>query len=126
MNESMSRPEPNPHDLRARLFKALANPHRLAILERLAACCAPGVVWQVPDSAAANVGDLGSGLGIAGSTLSHHLKELVHAGLIRTERRGKNVVCWLDPDVLRDLADYFKSLLVNPQTEIPDLRARAE
>jgi ArsR family transcriptional regulator len=108
------------------LFKALANPHRLAILERLAACCAPGVVWQAPDSATTNVGDLGNGLGIAGSTLSHHLKELIHAGLIRTERRGKNVACWLDPDVLRDLAEYFQSLLTNPQAEIPDLRLKPE
>jgi ArsR family transcriptional regulator, arsenate/arsenite/antimonite-responsive transcriptional repressor len=34
---------------------------------------------------------LGAMLGIAGSTLSFHLKELVHAGLVTVDRDGRNL-----------------------------------
>jgi DNA-binding transcriptional ArsR family regulator len=36
-------------------------------------------------------GALGAMLGIAGSTLSFHLKELVHAGLVTVDRDGRNL-----------------------------------
>ncbi len=36
-------------------------------------------------------GSLSSMLGIPGSTLSFHLKELVHAGLLSVERDGRNL-----------------------------------
>jgi len=54
------------------------------------------------------VGDLGEGLDIAASTLSHHLKELNRAGLVRMERRGKHIECWLEPEVLGELARFFR------------------
>jgi SAM-dependent methyltransferase len=43
------------------------------------------------------VGELGQDLGIVGSTISHHIKELRRAGLIRRERQGQKIVCWIDP-----------------------------
>jgi ArsR family transcriptional regulator len=97
-------------DSLAQVFKALAHPHRLAILHKLAACCRPGTVWQVSSSDVARVGWLGEGLGIAPSTVSHHLKELVRAGVIKTRRQGKNVLAWIDLEVLAGLAEYFLSL----------------
>jgi DNA-binding transcriptional ArsR family regulator len=36
-------------------------------------------------------GALGAMLGIAGSTLSFHLKELAHAGLVTVDRDGRNL-----------------------------------
>ncbi|MEW5721806.1 MAG: arsenite methyltransferase [Thermodesulfobacteriota bacterium] len=97
-------------DKKAELLKALANPHRLTLLERLTACCAPGTICEMDEAASAFVGELGRDLGIAPSTLSHHLKELARAGLIRTRKRGKNVACWIDPETLAGLAEYFAGL----------------
>ncbi len=87
----------------AEIFKALSNPHRLALFERLTTCCEPGTKC----SARFCVGELGEGLSIAPSTLSHHLKELNRAGLIEMERCGKNVECWVEPSVLKKLSAFF-------------------
>ena len=89
------------------MFKALSNPHRLALFYRLMNCCAPGTKCGV-EAERFCVGELGEGLAIAPSTLSHHLKELNRAGLIQMERRGKNVECWLEPSVLTELSAFFK------------------
>jgi ArsR family transcriptional regulator len=60
-----------------RIAKALADPTRLSILERIAAekdvLCA----------------DMAGAFPIAQATMSHHLKELREAGLIGTEKEGK-------------------------------------
>lgn len=89
-------------------FKALSNPNRLELFERLMSCCAPGVRCDAEKAARFCVGELGEGLAIAPSTLSHHLKELNRAGLVQMERRGKNVDCWVEPEALRVLATFFQ------------------
>jgi DNA-binding transcriptional ArsR family regulator len=91
----------------AQMFKALANPHRLAVFLRLMACCPPGTKCASDEEARRFVGDVGVDLGIAPSTLSHHIKELRQAGLLRVERRGKNVECWLDPNAVSVLVDLL-------------------
>ena len=91
----------------AELFKALSNPNRLRVFLRLATCCAPGTVCTASSEISACVGEIGSELDISPSTLSHHLKELRRAGLIKTERRGQNIACSVDPDTLRALAEFF-------------------
>ena len=53
------------------------------------------------------VGDLGAKLGIAPSTVSHHLKELRRSGLIHMERSGQKVACWVEPDSLDALSAFF-------------------
>ena len=65
---------------------------------------------EVPAGACACVGELGRDLGIAPSTVSHHIKELYHAGLIRMEKQGQKVQCQVDLEVLRDLAGFFAGL----------------
>jgi ArsR family transcriptional regulator len=94
--------------LAARL-KALSNPNRLQIFRQLALCCEVGASCGSDDQAMRRcVGELGKGLGLAASTVSHHIKELRHAGLIRVERRGQKIHCWIDAEVVRSLADFFR------------------
>ena len=88
-------------------FKALSHPHRLKIFLRLFALCEPGVGCCAESTVSACVGDLGRPLKISPSTVSHHLKELRQSGLLKMERRGKTVDCWVDPQVLKDLALLF-------------------
>jgi ArsR family transcriptional regulator len=89
-------------------FKALSNPHRLSIFTRLASCCLPGGTCNTDADMRECVGKLGKDLGIAPSTISHHIKELYQAGLIKMRRRGQTVECWVDPETLDDLAEFFK------------------
>lgn len=97
----------------AERFKALSNPHRLALFQRLTSCCAPGTACAIQENLPLSVGELGEGLDIAPSTLSHHLKELKQAGLVAMERRGKQVVCWVEPTTLNELAKLFSDPLNN-------------
>jgi ArsR family transcriptional regulator len=53
------------------------------------------------------VGELGQDLGIVASTISHHIKELRQAGLIRMERRGQKMECWIDPETIAALQGFF-------------------
>jgi ArsR family transcriptional regulator len=94
-------------DLHANQFKALSNPHRLALFKRLMPCCVPGTVCNSDEATRICVGDLGEGLNIVASTLSHHLKELNRAGLIQMQRQGKTIQCWVEPKVLTELASFF-------------------
>ena len=91
----------------AEMFKALSNPHRLALFHRLMTCCAPGTKCNADVAIKFCVSELGEGLNIAASTLSHHLKALHQAGLIKMERSGKNVECWVEPQVLKELSTFF-------------------
>lgn len=78
----------------ATLFKALADPHRVRIVNLLAGAGGPVCVC-----------DLTAPLGISQPTVSHHLKKLTTAGLLRREQRGTWAYYSLDPDALRRLAD---------------------
>jgi len=98
--------EVNPNEL-ADSFKALSNPNRLLIFQRLLACCEPGTVCSTDSVSGFCVGELGEDLAVAPSTLSHHIKELQHAGLIKTQRKGKNVECFVDPNKVKMLKEFF-------------------
>lgn len=105
----------------AALLKALGNTNRLAVLRRLAACCPPGIACATEEARRVCVGDLGEGLDIAPSTLSHHLKELNRLGLVRMARRGKRTECWVDPATLEELAAFFAGLTpLQPTVEEKD------
>ena len=92
----------------AETFKALSNPNRLQIFLELTNCCTPGTVCSSEDIGKCCVGDLGGDLDIAPSTLSHHIKELSRAGLIQMERRGQHVDCWVNPDAVKELNQFFQ------------------
>jgi DNA-binding transcriptional ArsR family regulator len=89
-------------------FKALSNPHRLSIFTRLASCCLPGGTCNTETDMRECVGAVGKNLGLAPSTISHHIKELHRAGLIKMKRRGQTIECWVDPETLDSLATFFK------------------
>lgn len=91
----------------AEMFKALSNPHRLDIFLNLASCCVPGASCVTESAMQRCVGQLGEGLGIAPSTVSHHIKELRRAGLIRVERNGQSLNCWVEPETLKALERFF-------------------
>ena len=92
----------------AAVFGALSNKNRLRIFLRLASCCPSDTDCDSSERGLQKcVGDLGKDLGIAPSTLSHHVKELKTAGLITVTRDGQNVQCRVDEPALRRLARFF-------------------
>ena len=91
----------------AEIFKALSNPNRLRIFIRLATCCTPGTVGIFEGKDSAYVGELGEELDIVKSTVSHHIKELRRVGLIRTQRQGQKIECWVDPNLVQALRKFF-------------------
>lgn len=94
------------------MFKALSNPHRLQIFNILAGCCEPGTVCSTDEMMSCCVGELDEQLEIASSTLSHHLKELNHSGLIQMQREGKQVFCSINPATLEDIRNLFATEII--------------
>ena len=88
------------------MFKALAHPHRLAIFLRLSKSC---LAHECDTAHCARfcAGELGRGLGVGQPTVSHHLKELTRAGLIRSCKAGQSTECWVAETTLDQLAGFF-------------------
>ena len=63
----------------ARSFKALADPTRVRLLSLIAAT----------DGGEACICDLTAPVGLSQPTVSHHMRQLVEAGLVTREQRGK-------------------------------------
>lgn len=93
------------------MFKALSNVNRLLIFRRLCSCCEADQHCTGRGSQVNCVSDLGADLGIAASTLSHHMKELRNAGLVEMQRNGQNIECWVEPKVLKEMAKFFDDLV---------------
>ena len=91
----------------AEIFKALSNPNRLRIFLRLASCCKPGTVGFMDETSTAFIGELAEEVNVVKSTVSHHIKELRRVGLIRTERQGQKIACWVDPHMVDALRGFF-------------------
>ena len=71
------------------MFGALSNPKRLKLLQRLVEGCCSGTACCTAEDLSLCIDQLADELGLAKSTVSHHVKELREAGLIGVERRGK-------------------------------------
>ena len=61
----------------------------------------------VAGQAGTTPGQIADDLDIAPATLSFHLKELAHAGLVTEERRGRNLVYRADFARMSDLLGYL-------------------
>jgi DNA-binding transcriptional ArsR family regulator len=70
-------------------LKALANENRLAILEQIRAGHGRR---QLDAENRLSVCAVGEKFNISLSTISHHIKELKAAGLVRCERQGQSVL----------------------------------
>ena len=92
----------------AEVLKALSNPNRLKIFLRLISCCKPGTVGFIDENSSAYIGELADEVAVVKSTVSHHIKELKRVGLIKTERQGQKIACWVDPEMVKDLQLFFK------------------
>lgn len=79
-------------DIAARL-EALGHPTRLAIFRTLVRVGDPGLA----------VGQLQERLGIAPSTLSHHIARLMVVGIVEQERRGTTLICRANFPMMRGL-----------------------
>ena len=106
----MSKYRNNKIEKTAEVLKALSHPNRLRIFKRLVGCCEKGVTYDTKNGLCPCVGELGKDLGIAASTLSHHVKELRSAGLIHMERNGQKMECWIDKKVLKEVSEFFAEL----------------
>ena len=84
---------------RTAILKALADPKRFELLEKIARAQCP-----LTCSAA------GEALAISAATLSHHIKELQTSGVIDVRREGKFAFLSIKPGVLEALSEYLKSL----------------
>ena len=84
-------------DRAADSFAALGHPVRLGIFRLLVRAGEDG----------ANVGRIARELELPASTLAHHLHALVAAGLVRQERRGREVISRADYDATAALTDYL-------------------
>lgn len=52
-------------------------------------------------------GDIAEALGVAPATLSFHLKEMSHAGLVFSRRDGRSIIYKADLGVMRSLTDFL-------------------
>lgn len=95
----------------SKLFKALSNENRLAIFEllreRSVAVGEPGAGPGQGDCC--NVGDIAQQFDLALSTVSHHLRVLHEAGLIKCEQRGQFTYCIVDWDTVGQLEAFFSA-----------------
>lgn len=96
---SAGKPARAPSARRTALLKALADPHRFALLEQIARARCPLGCAQAR-----------AALPISAATLSHHVKELETAGLIEVRREGKFAYLSLRPGVLAGLAGALAAL----------------
>ncbi len=88
--------------LSPRLFKALGDPTRVALLVRLAEKRRPCTISEIAQGGSADL-----------SVVSRHLAILREAGIIACVKEGKEVKCSVEgsflPKLLRDLADALEA-----------------
>jgi DNA-binding transcriptional ArsR family regulator len=89
----------------AEVFRALGDPTRLAIYE-LVRTVSP-TEGHTAGELRNTVSEIAKEFDVSLSTVSHHLKELRRAGLIRCERRGQFVYCSANSRVLEGLETFI-------------------
>lgn len=85
--------------IRAGLFKALAHPARLQILQFLA------------ETKTCISGDISEELPLSRTTVNQHLKELKEAGLIRGQVEGAKMNYCLDGEKVKEMKNLLTSFL---------------
>lgn len=84
--------------LAASAFAALGSEQRLAVLRSLVRAGAAGL----------SIGELGQRCGVTGSTLTHHVKILAQANLVKQEKQGRSIICAAVAfDEVRSLSEFL-------------------
>lgn len=91
----------------ANAFKALSNPNRLRIYLEILTHNTKQVESDSDEHGCA-LSDFMCLLNVGAPTVSHHIKELVNAGLITAEKQGKFMTCYINND-MRDKLKTFLS-----------------
>ena len=105
-----------------KIFKALSNESRLEILKSL---YREGISGTLEGNEACAekcscVGDIVERFRLAPSTISHHIKELAMAGLVKVERNGQFIRVFPNPEALEAVSAFSESLvrgIAGEQTE---------
>ncbi len=84
-------------EIAAKQLESLGSPTRLRIYRTLVRAGQAGM----------SVGTLQDRMGIAASTLSHHVKSLVDTGLITQERVATSLICRAEYPAMRALIGYL-------------------
>jgi DNA-binding transcriptional ArsR family regulator len=84
-------------EIAAQQLSSLGNPIRLELYRALVRAGTDGL----------SCGDLQEKLDIAASTLSHHIRHLMSAGLIYQERQGTTLVCHAHYPTMQNLVGYL-------------------
>jgi ArsR family transcriptional regulator, arsenate/arsenite/antimonite-responsive transcriptional repressor len=89
----------------AKIFKALAHPARLAILQYLAQikCCMTG--------------DISDEIPLSRTTVNQHLKELKDAGLIHGTTQGAKTNYCLNPEIIRRVGNIQQKFFTNLESD---------
>jgi DNA-binding transcriptional ArsR family regulator len=97
--------------LSPKLFKALCDPTRVALLVRVAESCAPCTVSELGQCCPINL-----------SVVSRHLAQLRDAGILHAERRGKQVFYSARSSeltrTLRAIADAIERCCPDPEAGV--------
>ncbi len=91
-----------------KIFKALADPNRRAILKAL-------------QSGSKTAGELAELFPITRASLSHHFNLLKYAGLVTARREGQHIIYSLNTTLVQDLYALFMDLFepMKEQEDIP-------
>lgn len=84
----------------AKIFKALSNENRLELYLKIAE--AHEASFETGGECC--VADIIACLNIGAPTISHHIKELVNADLITTEKRGKFLICRVNEQLVAEVS----------------------
>ena len=84
-------------EIAAQRLGSLGSPIRLKIYRALVRAGDDGLA----------VGDLQASVGLAASTLSHHVRQLKEAGLITQERQATTLICRADYTVMNGIVGYL-------------------
>ncbi|MFP4380716.1 MAG: ArsR/SmtB family transcription factor [Candidatus Sumerlaeia bacterium] len=90
-------------DKLAQNFKALSDPTRIRILRLLPSTPSCEEVY--------NVSELAEELSIPQPNVSHHLKILLHAGLVNNKKMCRDVYYWIDEEAFRLASEALKSVI---------------
>ncbi len=88
----------------AKIFKALSNENRLEIYKEIAKL--ENVDYE--QKCECSISEILSSLKIGAPTISHHLKELVNANLITTEKNGKYLMAHINKSTLEEIKKFIE------------------